>query len=203
MHHAFLDRYSRLASAIHRIPASIKLVAALAVCLLTISSPGRVTAVHLALTLFLLVGVIVSTVPIGFLVRRLLFLEPLVLGIALFQLLLPGGWTRFLVILLKSTLCLLTMILLSNTTPFAEILRVLRKARIPAILVTLLALMYRYVFLLMDEAERMRRAQQSRSFRSGRRRTWQGLATVAGRLFVRSTERSERIYSAMCARGWR
>ena len=44
------------------------------------------------------------------------------------------------------------MVLLSNTTPFSELLRVLKAARVPALLVTTLSLMYRYLFVLVDES---------------------------------------------------
>ena len=95
------------------------------------------------------------------------------------------------------------MILLANSTPFSDLLDVLKRWRFPALLVTTLALMYRYLFLLIDEAERMSRARASRTFTARRRRSWQVLGTVVGQLGVRSTERAERIYSAMRARGWR
>jgi len=91
----------------------------------------------------------------------------------------------------------------ATTTPFPELLRVLRAIHTPALLVTTLALMYRYLFVLADEAQRMRRARQSRTLRPGRGRIWRLLATVVGQLFVRATGRAERIYAAMCARGWR
>jgi cobalt/nickel transport system permease protein len=95
------------------------------------------------------------------------------------------------------------MILLTSVTPFAELLRTLRTLGMPALLITVLALMYRYLFVLVDEAERMQRARRSRTFLVRRAQAWQSLATLAGQLFVRSTERAERIYAAMCARGWR
>jgi cobalt/nickel transport system permease protein len=100
-------------------------------------------------------------------------------------------------------LCLLTVILVSNTTPFSKILRVLASLRVPGLLITTIALMHRYLFVLVDEAERMRRARLSRSFIAGRRFHWRTLATVVGLLFVRASERAERIYDAMCARGWK
>ena len=103
----------------------------------------------------------------------------------------------------RSALCLLTVILVSNTTPFSQVLRALQRARVPALLVTTIALMHRYIFVLADEAERMRRARLSRTFQRGRRMRWQVLATVVGQLFVRTSERAERIYDAMCARGWK
>jgi energy-coupling factor transporter transmembrane protein EcfT len=43
----------------------------------------------------------------------------------------------------------------------------------------------------------------SRTFTRRRRVRWQTLATVVGQLFVRASERAERIYDAMCARGWK
>ena len=88
-------------------------------------------------------------------------------------------------------------------TPFAALLAVLRRLRCPAILVTTLALMYRYLFVLMDETERMNRARRSRTFTRQRWWEWKILADVIGQLFVRSTERAEQIYAAMCARGWK
>jgi cobalt/nickel transport system permease protein len=75
--------------------------------------------------------------------------------------------------------------------------------RVPALLVTTLALMHRYLFVLLDESERMRRARSSRTFWRQRRARWRMLGTVVGQLFVRASERAERIYAAMCARGWK
>jgi cobalt/nickel transport system permease protein len=63
--------------------------------------------------------------------------------------------------------------------------------------------MHRYVYVLADEAERMKRARASRAFAPGRRSQWLALSTVAGQLFVRASERAERIYGAMSARGWK
>ncbi len=94
------------------------------------------------------------------------------------------------------------MVLLANTTPFADVLRVLTAARLPSLLVTTVSLMYRYLFVLVDEAARMRRARASRTFTARRGLAWSAAATVVSQLFVRSSERAERIYAAMCARGW-
>ena len=79
----------------------------------------------------------------------------------------------------------------------------LQRLWVPWIFVTTLTLMHRYLFVLADEAERMRRARASRTFTRGRRWQWLALASVVGQLFVRASERAERIYNAMCARGWK
>jgi cobalt/nickel transport system permease protein len=105
-------------------------------------------------------------------------------------------------LIIKSTLCLFTIVLFANTTPFTGLLDMFRRWRVPVLLVTLLALMYRYLFVFVDELESMRRARLSRSFSAKRRGIWRIYATMVAQLFIRSVERAERIYAAMCARGW-
>jgi len=202
MHHDFLDHYSRLESPVHRLPAGVKLVAALLLVLVLVLMPSSCWFFVLAAG-GLFVAAFMARIPFSYLGKRLLLVEPFVIGMAALTLLQPGGLAMFLGIVVKSTLCLFTMILLASTTPFAELLRVLRRARVPALLVTTLALMYRYLFVLVDETERMNRARHSRTFTRQRWLVWKTLASVIGQLFVRSTERAERIYAAMCARGWR
>ena len=63
--------------------------------------------------------------------------------------------------------------------------------------------MHRYLFVLVEEAERMRRARASRTFKPRRGARWHAMSTVVGQFFVRASERAERIYDAMCARGWK
>lgn len=203
MRHDFIDRYSRIESPVHRRPAGVKLSLALALLVTVILLPAG-QPLWLALPAVLLAGVAAaSRVPLPFLVTRLLMLEPFVLGVALLSLLQPGGLRVFGLLLARGTLCLLAVILLANTTPFSEILRVLRRVRLPPLLVTTLALMYRYVFVLVDETERLGRARACRTFRRDRGHLWRSAAGVIGEVFVRSTERAERIYAAMCARGWK
>ena len=143
-----------------------------------------------------------SRIPALFLLRRLLLLEPLVLGVALLSLFQNHGSRIFVLLAARSTLCLLTMILLSNTTPFSALLAIMRTCRVPTLLITTLALLYRYLFVLAEEAQRMTRARASRTFTTTRHRRWHTTATVASQLFIRATERAQRVYSAMCARGW-
>lgn len=198
-----LDNYSRFDSPVRRWPASLKLAVTLSALILTVLLPLSAWGFFLFWALALLGIAVLSRIPAGFLLKRFLLLEPLVLGVAVLALFQPGGRWVFLTIVIKSTLCLFSMILLSNTTPFGELLVLLQRLRIPALLVTTLALMYRYLFVLLDEAERMKRARSSRTFTHTRAQVWKSLATVAGVLFIRTSERAERIYAAMCARGWK
>lgn len=201
MRHDFFERHSRRDSPVHRLPAGLKVAVALGSVLLTVLLPVTMAAV-VALGLIVVVGI--SRLPVGDLLKRLLLVEPFVLGVAVLTLFQPDGVAKFGSIVAKSTVCLSTMIVLANTTPFAETLRVARRVRVPALLVTTIALLYRYLFVLVEETQRMQRARQARTFRPrSRRERWQMLGALAGELFVRSTERAERIYTAMCARGWR
>jgi cobalt/nickel transport system permease protein len=200
MRHDFLDSHSRLDSPIHRLPAGLKLAGALVIVILLVLLPLSVGA---WLAVALVAVAVLSRLPWSFLWKRLLWLEPFVIGVAVLALFQPGGGKVFVTIVARSTLSLFTMILLSSTTPFSELLRVLRRVRVPGLLVTTLALMYRYLFVLVEEAERMQRARTCRTFERRRWHGWKALGTVAGQLFVRSTERAERIYAAMLARGWK
>jgi cobalt/nickel transport system permease protein len=69
--------------------------------------------------------------------------------------------------------------------------------------------MYRYMFVLVDEGQRLMRAREARSAdlagqRSGGSLLWRARVTgdMIGTLFLRTYERSERIYQAMLARGY-
>ena len=198
-----LDSYSRLDSPIRRLPAGLKLALALGGVILTALLPLSSWVFHGLWGLVLIAVAAASRIPPGFLLKRVLILEPLVLGVAMLAWLQPDGGRVFLGLTVKSSLCLFTMVLLSNTTPFSDLLAILRRLPVPPLLITTLALMYRYLFVLVDEAERMKRARASRTFRRQPRRSWRDLGSLIGQLFVRSTERAERIYAAMCARGWK
>jgi cobalt/nickel transport system permease protein len=154
-------------------------------------------------TSLLVLTTLLSRLSLFFLLKRLLVLSPFVLGVVVVNAFQPASRANWLAVAVKSVLCLLRVTLVSNTTPFSLILRVLKSARVPALLITTIALMHRYLFVLVDESERMRRARLSRTFTHGQRFHWRTLATVVGQLFIRASERAERIYDAMCARGWK
>ena len=181
----------------------MKLVVALALVVAVVLLPASRPMFLVAVAVVLVAVAVLSRVPWRFLVVRVLLLEPFVLGVAMLALFQSGGCRMFLFLVCKGTVCLMVMVLLSNTTPFSDLLRVLKRWRMPALLVTTLSLMYRYVFVLVDEAQRMGRARTSRTFTPRRSRAWRTIATVVSQLFIRSSERAERIYAAMCARGWR
>ncbi len=117
---------------------------------------------------------------------------------------------RFLTVLLRAWLGVLGVLLLLQTAPVADLFVALRHLGVPAALVNILNMTYRYLFLLTDEARRMQRARASRSARavgaSERPSTvWKARVTggMIGALLLRSLARSQRVYYAMLARGYR
>jgi len=203
MHRHLLSPYQHRSSPVHALPAGGKVAAAVAAVGAVVLLSRGAWAAYAGIGAALAVAAALSRIPPLLLLRKLVLLEPFVLGVAALSLLQPGGAAVFAAMLVKSTLCLFAMVLLSSTTRFTDLLAVLWWLRVPTLLVTSLALMYRYLSLLVDETVRMHRARRSRTFSGGRVFAWRASATVAAQLFVRSSERAERIYDAMCARGWR
>lgn len=121
-----------------------------------------------------------------------------------------AGLARFVSIVLKSWLSAQIALLLSMTTAFPDLLGAFRWLRVPGTLVEIISFMYRYLFTLQEEAGRLLQARASRSatmagYKSGGSLRWRsGVAGgMIGSLFLRSYERSERVYAAMIARGYR
>lgn len=203
MHLALLEPYQHRHSAIHRLSATAKAVAALTFVLGVVLLPRTAWLAYACGAALLLAIAGLSRIPPGALARRLLLVEPFALGVAALSLVQPHGLLVFAATLTKSTLCLFCMVLLSSTTRFSALLRVLWRFRVPSLLVTTLTLMHRYLFVLADETGCMVRARRSRTFIRDRTSAWRSSASVIAHLFVRSSERAERIYAAMCARGWK
>lgn len=197
----FLEPHRGAITFVHRAPAELKLALGFLVIAITVLVPGDSIAWLICAFLLVATAAGASRIPVGFLMQRLLLLAPFVVGVTLVNALQPtmrGHWPW---LLARSLVCLLAVIIVSNTTPFGEVLRVLRRLRVPALLITTIALMHRYLFVLGEEAQRMGRARASRTLVQRKHRQWTALSGVAAQLFIRASERAERIYGAMCARG--
>jgi cobalt/nickel transport system permease protein len=115
------------------------------------------------------------------------------------------GLIRAASLLLRAWLAVQAAALLLGTTRFRELLWALEAVRVPAVIVSLLGLTYRYLFLLADEALHMLRARRARSPGGhGPGMRWQARAAggMVGALFLRALERSQRVHAAMLSRGY-
>lgn len=119
-----------------------------------------------------------------------------------------AGLEAVLSILLKSWLCVSAAVVLTATTQASDLLRALRGLHAPRIIVATVSFMYRYLFVIGEEAQRLMRARECRSASlgeaSGGGIGWRAhvLGNMVGSLFLRSYERAERVYDAMRSRGY-
>lgn len=94
-------------------------------------------------------------------------------------------------------------VLLILSTKWADILKALRVLRVPNVFVLVLAMTYRYIFLVLHNVNGMLLARKSRIVAKtpGREQRWWIVATI-GVLISRSFRISEDVYQAMLARGF-
>lgn len=106
------------------------------------------------------------------------------------------------VIAMKAMITLSSLLSLMTLMPFHRFGTALRSLAVPEVFVTQLLLVYRYSFLLSEEAAMMQKARDLRSF-DGRGKGPIVTAKLIGSLLIRTTSKAERIYMAMAARGFR
>jgi len=209
-----LDRLSYKNTFIHRLDPRIKLIATL-LYLFTVISFSKYEVV--SLFPFFLYPVLLMTlgeIPLLFLIKKVMLVSPFAIFVGIFNPLLDAGqvvliqgvtisagWISFFSILVKFTLTVSTALLLIATTSFPGVCHALRQLGVPSLFVSQLLFLYRYIFVLMEEAMRIVRARDMRSF--GRRGTGTRVfVRLVGVLFLRTVERAERIYYAMLSRGF-
>jgi cobalt/nickel transport system permease protein len=212
-----LDIDSQQSTPWHRLTPRTRVLCVLLFVFATALTPnGRwqtwaVYAVGLAIVLYL------SRVTLSVLVQRVA-VEFTFIGVVLLGTVFRGGgevlwhwgWLQIttvgLTILgsvsLKALLSLLTLNMLVLTTSIPALLHALVALKMPPLLVAILASMYRYIGVLVEEFTSMRRAAASRNLMGSKR--WQQLVVgnMIGSLFIRTYERGDRVYQAMLARGY-
>ncbi len=221
MKHSFIDEYSGLDSFVHRLDPRTKLICSLAFILAVVLTPAGTWRVFASYLGILVVLILLSKLPIGYVLKRSLVIFPFVILIAVFVPFFKQGqeavgydigtWhiavtyeglSVLINVMIKSWLCILCLIVLSSSTRFEELLHGMDRLKVPRIFVQITAFMYRYMFVLADQAMRMQMARDSRNFGLNRINIFKTMGNMIGMLFIRSYERAERIYAAMLSRGY-
>jgi cobalt/nickel transport system permease protein len=204
----FLEPARAAAGPLDHLDARLKLIATLAYILAVVATPvgwWRGLAVE-ALVLCFIVG-LSGAPPRGLLARWLGFLV-LVGFLALMAATAHPARSELGVpavaaaILVKNSLAFLATMVLVHVTPVPKLWIALRRLGAPPALIATLQFMYRYLFVLTDELDRMVKARRARTFRRSGRLDWGLLTGLIGVLFLRAFERGERVHAAMLARGW-
>lgn len=229
MHSDAFDRYHHGHSPLHNLDPRVKVILTILFILSNALLPdGAWIAFALAWGVILFANLI-SNLGIGFTFRRSFIALPFALAaitvlfsiagkpLTSFHFLMwnltitDAGLLRFVSIVVRSWLSVQMAILLVAVTEFPKIIHALTHLHVPAILTVIISFLYRYLFVLTDEVMRMMRARQARSaaaatgIRSGGSVAWRAkiAGNMAGQLFLRSYERSDRIYNAMLSRGYK
>ncbi len=229
MHSDAFDRYHHGHSFIHDLDPRIKVVVTIAFILSNALLPDGAWVAYLLAWLFVLSGSAFSGLGYGFTFRRSFIALPFTLAAITVLFSIPGkpvttfqflmwdftvtdaGLLRFVSIVIRSWLSVQMAILLVAVTEFPKIVHALNHLRVPTILTVIISFLYRYLFVLTDEVMRLLRAREARSAAGvagksgGRSVAWRARVAghMAGQLFLRSYERSDRVYNAMLSRGYK
>lgn len=199
----------------HRLDPRAKVIAVVAYSAVLISL-GPYSVPPLPFVLFPVALLLIGRIPLHFAARHILltsaFIGFMVLLAPVFDATpvqvaggwtIRGGWIAALSILVRFVLGMGALIALASTTRFPELLAGLERLRVPHLLVTQLRFLYRYLFVLMDQAMHLRQARVARDAGLGPSRfRWRAGSGQIGVLFVRTLEQAERMHLAMVARGY-
>ena len=197
-----LDRLSYRDSLIHRLDPRVKVIATVLFLFTVISFPKYEVVALVPFFLFPALLMTIGEIPILFILRKVLLVSPFAILVGVFNTLLDtgivaviygvpvsAGFLSFLSILLKFALTVSAALLLIATTSFPGVCHALRRLGVPAIFVTQLLFLYRYLFVLTEEAMRVIRARDMRSF--GTRGTeMKVFARLIGTLLFRTVDRA-------------
>lgn len=155
-----------------------------------------------------------AEVPVHQMLRRVLLVLPFVLFaglsnlilenqhvVTLWQFAITQGMLSFTTLIFKTVLSVLALFILMATTPFEELIQLLRGFKTPPIILGLMEMTYRYLGTLMVETQNVVTAYKLRS--GGLKAVEMGhMGSLIGQLLIKSLDRAERVYAAMKCRGY-
>ena len=209
-----LDLLAMRQTAVHRLDPRAKVLTTLCYILCVVSFGRYEISAMLPFLVYPAALIASGDLPFGYILRKVLFVIPFALLIGIFNpvfdrqvvmqlgaLEIWGGWFSFISILIRAILTAGIAITLVAVTGFPAICEALEKLGMPKVLAVQLLFLYRYIFVLTDEAVRTARALQLRTF--GRRGPGlRQFGALVGHLLLRTWSRAERIHMAMLARGF-
>jgi cobalt/nickel transport system permease protein len=204
------------ASPIHRLDPRAKIVGLAGITVVGVSTPLDAWPVFAACAVALAAIAALARIAPGIVWSRVRVILPLVVFVAAFVPFVRGGpalqvgplslseqgLETFALVTVKAAIGAVGAVLLGATTSFPDILHGLERLRTPRLLTVIAAFMYRYVFVIVDEARRMRSALAARAYRPRHLGQVAAIGRLVTALFLRSYERGERVYLAMLARGY-
>ena len=208
------ERQSQCNSFMHRLDPRAKIIVTLFYIIVVLSFSLESLTGILICWIYPIIGSTLGGISYSSVFRKSLIVLPFVAFIGIFNpiyntvpalyvgnIAISRGWIEFMSIIIRGLLSAQAAILLIMTTGFYRVCRALGRLGVPSVFTTQLLLVYRYIYVLLDEAIDMERARQSRGY--GRKgyglRMW---GRFIGQLLLRTVERSERVHRAMLSRGF-
>jgi cobalt/nickel transport system permease protein len=195
MHHLVIESWAQRTSWLHLRDARAK-VGALLLFLIAVATSGSAQDVLAGYFVLLLAAIAVAGLPVLSVLLRAAVVLPFSVTFALISWI-SGDTLHAVLLIEKSYLSGLAVVLLTSTTPLPAQMKALEKLGTPQPIVLTIQFLYRYLFVLLEQAESMRIAARCRG----------GLTRIAGAgilatLFQRSYEKANGIQRAMLARGF-
>ena len=210
----YLETLSYQQTPLHRLDPRVKLLTTLGFIVAVVSCGKYEISGLIPFIIYPVALVAVGNLPPAYLARKVLLAAPFALFIGIFNPLLDratlvhlgplaisGGWVSFASIMLRFTLTVSAALILIASTGFNAVCLALEKLGVPNSLVVQLLFLYRYLFVLADEAARLVRARALRSFQ-GRGLGFKVFSYLIGHLLLRTLGRAQRIHRAMLSRGF-
>jgi len=201
LQHVVLERWSRGSSFLHDRDARAKILALLIFLVAVATTHRSFELAALFYLLLLLAAILSARLPIGGVLRRAAVVLPFSLTFAAISWI-SGEPRRAALVVEKSYLSALAALLLVSTTPLPQLLRGLETLGVPGFLLMVAQFLYRYLFVIAEQAHRMRLAGLCRGGLKRRSGGFRAAAGALGVLFARSYERAECIHRAMVSRGF-
>jgi len=210
----YLEALSYQDTPIHRLDPRVKLLTTMVYIVAVVSFPKYAVAGLIPFLLFPVALIALGNVPLRYLGKKILIAAPFALCIGIFNPLLDrqtmvhlgpvalsGGWVSFASIMLRFLLTVSAALLLVAVTGFHQVCAALERLGIPRTLALQLLFLYRYLFVLGEEAGRMVRARSLRAF-NGRGLGLGAYSSMLGHLLLRTLDRAQRLHLAMRSRGF-
>ena len=216
--HDLLDDYAQT-NALRETNARLKLLLGLGAILFCISSVTPIAPLFVAITMSL-ITVMMAKIPGRFYSQLLLLpLSFALLSTSVVAFMHGTGQTLFAVNIFGLSLSMredganLALLLMARTfggmcslffialtTPMIEIFAVLKSLHIPQSVIELSMMIYRYIFVFLDQAAMIHSAQVMRLGDAGVKNSLHSFAMLSSVLFLRSWEQGERLMVTMDAR---
>ncbi len=210
----WLDRLSSRDTPLHRIDPRVKLLTTLAFIVVVLSYGKYQLAPLMPLAIYPAVLIALGDVPLKFIARKLLIVSPFAIFVGLFNPLLDrqtmltvgsleisGGWVSYASILIRFVLTVSATLAMVAGTGLHNVCRGLERLGVPSVFTVQVLMLYRYLFVLVNEGAAMSRARALRSV-GNRGMGLRACGAMLGSLLLRTLDRAQRVHTAMCCRGF-